>query len=631
MGVSFLYPAFLIGALAVAVPIVLHLLRRRTDTVVEFPAVRLLHKAPLEQRRRRRLRELILLALRVTALSLLAFAFARPYLENRGLAISAPVTVIAIDASMSLSDPGSADLVRQAAARAIADAPATHAVAVITFADSADVIVPVTTDRGSAAAAVQAYTAGAGGTRYRTALARAAELLGGRGGRVVLITDLQQVGWDASDEGGLPDDVALDVVGIRPPQGNLAVTSARRDGAAVVASVHNFGTAVVRTRARLRVEGRDAGTVRVEAAPQAATDVRFPSALPAAGAADVAIEDQAGYQGDNVRYLVLDPPAPVSLAVLTADPAGARSGLYVERALETVAGGAFHVEVIDGRKFGEWTQPTVAAQAAIIVLGTQTLDRTGRDLLRTYIERGGQVLLALGPEVDVATLRDTVGRDLGVDPEPVVVPGARATLVASDARHPIFRPFLGPSGALGDVSIEQYRRLKEEVDSNVLARFSGGAPALVEQAVGQGRLLVFTSDLDNRWNRFPLNASFVPFTLETTRYLTRGRESRQTFVLPDAPAGHPANPGIVAIPVGGGVPPTALRRVAINVDTRESNPARHSPEEFAASVARVQQPPAAHQAAEAREQEDRQRLWQSGLLVMLLALAGEGLVGRKAV
>ena len=68
-GLSFLYPLFLIAAAAAAVPIVLHLLRRKTEVVVDFPAVRLLNKSPVEQQRRRRLRELILLALRVAALA----------------------------------------------------------------------------------------------------------------------------------------------------------------------------------------------------------------------------------------------------------------------------------------------------------------------------------------------------------------------------------------------------------------------------------------------------------------------------------------------------------------------------------------------------------------------------------
>jgi hypothetical protein len=52
---------------------------------------------------------------------------------------------------------------------------------------------------------------------------------------------------------------------------------------------------------------------------------------------------------------------------------------------------------------------------------------------------------------------------------------------------------------------------------------------------------------------------------------------------------------------------------------------------FAAGITRVNAPAAARAAAEAREQEDRQRLWQMGLLAMFLALAVEGLLGRRAV
>ncbi len=48
---SFLYPAFLLGGLAIAIPIVLHLLRRDVAPDVPFTAVRLLHRAPVERAR----------------------------------------------------------------------------------------------------------------------------------------------------------------------------------------------------------------------------------------------------------------------------------------------------------------------------------------------------------------------------------------------------------------------------------------------------------------------------------------------------------------------------------------------------------------------------------------------------
>jgi hypothetical protein len=175
---------------------------------------------------------------------------------------------------------------------------------------------------------------------------------------------------------------------------------------------------------------------------------------------------------------------------------------------------------------------------------------------------------------------------------------------------------------LGDVQVERYRRLKDDGAQTVLARFSAAGDALVERVVGQGRLLVFASDLDNQWNRFPLNPSFVPWAIETARYLAQGREQRQTFTLPDVPAGVEARPGIHK---------NGERVLVVNPDTREFNPARTSTGEFTASIVRSAAVAAERVEAAARDQEDRQRLWQFGLLLMLAALAGEGLIGRKAI
>jgi hypothetical protein len=72
---------------------------------VPFSAVRFLRQVPVEQARRRRVRELLLLALRTAALVLLALSFARPYLVDSEAAAGAPLTVIAMDASLSVSTP----------------------------------------------------------------------------------------------------------------------------------------------------------------------------------------------------------------------------------------------------------------------------------------------------------------------------------------------------------------------------------------------------------------------------------------------------------------------------------------------------------------------------------------------
>ncbi|HEX8027654.1 MAG TPA: BatA and WFA domain-containing protein [Vicinamibacterales bacterium] len=593
-GISFLSPLFLIGAIAAAVPILLHLFHRKTEVVIDFPAVSLLKRAPAQQHRRRRLRELILLALRVGALILLALSFARPYFANAVAPASAPLTVLAVDTSMSMTAPGQFERARQSAQRAASAVPSSQALALISFSDAATVLVEPTTDRASIATAIGALSPGNGGTRFRTALARASETIGTREGHVVVITDLQQAGWDFNDDGGLPDGVGVDVIALPPPPGNVAVTSAESRDRRVVASIQNYGSSEITTGVRLIAGGKELAKTEVTLAAFGSADVDWPGVTMPSGEAEVRVDDAAGYQADNSRSLQLDATPAIRVAVVVADPTGATGGLYVERAL-AVAGREFEVEVRDGREVAKWSQDDVAKLGAVFVLGTRTLDRNGRERIKTYLANGGQVLLAVGPDVDPGTLTDVLGASLKFDGAPIRSPGA--TLIASDGRHPIFRPFLSPSGALGDVQVEQHRRLNDQPDRTVLARFSDGDAALAEQTVGKGRLLVFTSDLDNEWSRFPLNPAFVPFAVEAARYLTRAQHRQAAESMADA---------------------------------RESNPAATTAEEFTNAIERTNRSAARDTRNAAKEIEDRQKWWQIGLVVMLIALAGEALVGRRA-
>jgi hypothetical protein len=137
---SFLYPAFLIGALAIAIPIALHLLRRDVAPEVPFSAVRLLQRSPVVRSKRRRLRDLLLLAARIAALLLLAAAFARPYVA--GAAGSSSVRIVAIDRSFSMGAPGRFAHALDLARRAVDEASPGERVALVAFDQSAEVLSP---------------------------------------------------------------------------------------------------------------------------------------------------------------------------------------------------------------------------------------------------------------------------------------------------------------------------------------------------------------------------------------------------------------------------------------------------------------------------------------------------------
>ena len=75
---SFMAPLFLLGALAIALPLWLHRLQSKSSVRQKFSSAMLLEAAAEQIHVKREYRYLALLALRVLLLALLAFAFARP-------------------------------------------------------------------------------------------------------------------------------------------------------------------------------------------------------------------------------------------------------------------------------------------------------------------------------------------------------------------------------------------------------------------------------------------------------------------------------------------------------------------------------------------------------------------------
>ena len=81
---GFLTPIYLLLGAGVAVPVLVHLLRRRSGARVDFPAARYLVRAEQEHSRQLRVRNVLLMLLRAAAVVLLALAAARPVIGVAG-------------------------------------------------------------------------------------------------------------------------------------------------------------------------------------------------------------------------------------------------------------------------------------------------------------------------------------------------------------------------------------------------------------------------------------------------------------------------------------------------------------------------------------------------------------------
>jgi hypothetical protein len=332
---EFLAPWYAALAAAAAVPLLLHLLRRRIGTRLEFPAVRYLERAEQEHSARLRLRNWLLMALRVLAVLLVALAAARPVARVGG-AGHAP-TAIAIVLDNSLSTTAVVD------GRPVFTALRDAALGVIANAAAEDRLWLVTANGrvagGDASAvrdAIRAATPLAGAGDLPRAVARAAEIA--RSARqasptVVVLTDAQATSWrGTADAGGVR--VVTFAPGGTPPR-NRAVVAAdaapRRwtPSGTVVARVLSADSVPYRISER-DAAGNERTLARGTAAPNGEIRVRVTPAARGWVVGSVAVQPDE-LRGDDERWFAAfsgEPPAAVS------DPS---AGPFVASALATLA------------------------------------------------------------------------------------------------------------------------------------------------------------------------------------------------------------------------------------------------------------------------------------------------------
>lgn len=692
MGV--LAPLYIAGLLAIGLPILFHLIRRSPHGRQDFSSLMFLAPSPPRLTRRSRLTNILLLLLRAAALALLAFAFARPFFRQDADATVSQArgrrVAVLVDTSASMQR---GDLWQQAtrqAEEALAGVGPADEVALFFFDRTVRPGLGFNEwndlDGSRRAAAFRARLAGASPTwdasHLGEALATVADLLtaaedpksagADRSDRqLVLVSDMQQGSRIESLQGfEWPQNVGLEVRPVALKQTtNAAVQLEKADPARVAAGDEN--------RLRVRVSNQPdsareqftlawadergpppgAQPVKAYVPPGRSQLVRVP--WPTGDRpADRLVLAGDDFDFDNTLYVVPPRTDTVRLVYVGDDTAEDVKGLryYLHRALGDAPGRK--VEVVARRADESLAEPDLLGARLAVVAAALPPERV--NAVRRFAETGGDVLWVVkDAAAESAALRALTGV------EGLTVEEAKtrdfALIGRVDYEHPLFAPFADARFSdFTKIHFWKHRKLAlpEGTPARVLAWFDGGDPFLVEQTVGQGRVLIATSGWHPADSQLALSTKFVPLLEgllrrkdggsvesqhavhepialpKTTTGEARtiaGPDGRRVEIAGDAATFDGADrPGVYRLSAGGQETP-----LAVNLSPEESRTAPLAVEELEQRGVRLWARPVSNDELVIRQRqlqvmelENRQKVWRwlivavLGILAVETALAG---------
>jgi hypothetical protein len=354
---------------------------------------------------------------------------------------------------------------------------------------------------------------------------------------------------------------------------------------------------------------------------------------------------------DNAFHFVLTPSPAVSLLIIDSGDRN-NSSFYLSRALGIGNAPAFQVDVLPAARV---TPAAIDAHAVVILNDVMVPPGIAGGVLKRFVERGGGLLVVSGEKSAwPASEADLLPGKLGATIDRTG--GRGGTLGYVDYSHPIFEIFKAPrSGDFTAAPILRYRALETGPGDRVLARFDDGAVAAAERRVGTGRVIAWSTTLDNSWNSFALKPVYLPFVHQLVRYLARyeqpaswrtvgqvvdlstllkSRAERVVVTPADERIRIPASEagllelneqGTYEIRSGAG-PSTRPDRIAVNLDPAESDLTPMDPQELVAAVtgrAVVTSNQTAPAEITVEEAERRQALWWYLLVAGVILLASE--------
>lgn len=531
---QFLNPAVLLGLVAAALPLAIHLLHRGRAQPHPFSDFSFLRQLQQNRMRRLQLRQWLVLLLRTLIIVLIVCAFARPTAGGGWGGGDRPVAVHALlDLSYSTSyqrPSGSLfDQLQRQLGDLLAVLPPRDQVTVQPFAQQPHA--PFAGDRDYLAERLAELAPTQKATDLRSALHAAAQRFDQESAlaahELFLFTDLAQYNWDQLEDSvpsfaGTRVYIAGSRARTRPnayvewvatPSWMLAADAK----VALQAEIAHSGAG---TALDLFVDGQRVRRHSVDPGAPGTIQValNFSPRRPGRLSGHIALSDD-GLALDNRRYFTLDLPTAITVLLLSEQPEDA---YYVRRALGAAAV-SDPVVKIRTNLFTNLDADTLAGVDVLVLCNLARLNAAQKAALDEFVTSGGSVVLFPASHSDLGYYnRDLLpGLTPGRFKNRLGAPGNTANyqvLDSDEPHHPLFNDLIASDG--DQPRFYGYFAMVPAPDLVPLVRFGDGQLAMALTWKEQGRVALAAFPIDPQWNDLHQRGLFAPLLHRLVRELS---------------------------------------------------------------------------------------------------------------
>jgi uncharacterized membrane protein len=552
----FLNPAVLFGLLAASIPVLIHLLNLRKLKRVEFSTLAFLKELQKNKIRKIKLKQWLLLALRVLIILFIVMAFARPTLK--GIAIGGTTSAAKTTAVFILDNTFSMSVVNSKGSyfnQAKADIKQVlnllqdgDEVALVLVGDNNTGEVKPTTNLSDFTKKLDAEKISDASGFLNNALVQAAKILSKSNNfnkEIYIFSDFQanrivEANSISNLSELLNDKVRIFTFNLSGKNAyNLGISDLKLNTQIFeknkpldfVATVSNYSEQAVNNLVvSLFIDGQRSAQQSVSIQPGESKVVDLQANVNSYGYFDAfaEIEDDDILQ-DNKRYISFFIPKEIHVGIFSDDPNDAK---YVNLAL--FAGNSDGTLQIDERNSSQLSSINLSQYDALIIFGSPNISNPGA--LISFANNGGGLFLIPASNGDISSFQK-ITAELNL-PKPLGIVGKLNTnenavrFDKTDFNHPIFQDLYSNQSKKNIESPEinfHYKYSTEGKGESVIS-LTDGSSFLSDYKIGKGKILVLNTSPVLSWSNFPLKAIFAPLMNKSVFYLASKNNEDNNFI-----------------------------------------------------------------------------------------------------